>query len=78
MTNIQKHADAKVVNIKGYQDTQGIILEIIDDGQGFEVNAHHTGFGLRGMQERVQILGGELEIKSTFGKGTWIRVLIPS
>ena len=30
------------------------------------------------MQERVQILGGELEIKSTFDKGTWIRVLIPS
>ena len=78
VTNIQKHAFAKVVNIKGYQNTQGIILEIIDDGQGFEVNAHHTGFGLRGMQERVQILGGELEIKSTFGKGTWIRVLIPS
>ncbi|MEL7245440.1 MAG: sensor histidine kinase [Cyanobacteria bacterium J06629_18] len=78
VTNIQKHAFAKVVNIKGYQNTQGIILEIIDDGQGFEVNAHHTGFGLRGMQERVQILGGELEIKSTFDKGTWIRVLIPS
>ena len=77
VTNIQKHAFAKLVNIKGYQNTQGIVLEIIDDGQGFEVNAHHTGFGLRGMQERVQILGGELEIKSTFDKGTWIRVLIP-
>lgn len=78
VTNIQKHAFAKVVNIKGYQNTQGIILEIIDNGQGFEVSAHHTGFGLRGMQERVQILGGELEIKSTFGKGTNIKVLIPS
>lgn len=65
VTNIQKHAIAKVVNIKAYQNTQGIILEIIDDGQGFEVNAHHTGFGLRGMQERVQILGGEIQIKST-------------
>ena len=55
-----------MVNIKAYQNTQGITLEIIDDGKGFEVSAHHTGFGLRGMHERVQILGGKLEIKSTF------------
>ncbi|MGB6298585.1 MAG: sensor histidine kinase [Rivularia sp. (in: cyanobacteria)] len=78
ITNIQKHAFAKIVNIKGYQNTDGIILEITDDGQGFEVSAHHTGFGLRGMQERVQILGGELQIKSTLGEGTMIRVWIPN
>ncbi|MEO1430664.1 MAG: sensor histidine kinase [Cyanobacteria bacterium J06633_8] len=77
ITNIQKHGFAKVVTIKGYQNNQGIILEIIDDGQGFEVNAHHTGFGLRGMQERIQILGGELQIKSTLDKGTRIQVWIP-
>jgi signal transduction histidine kinase len=77
VTNIQKHACAKIVKIKAYQDTQEIILEITDDGKGFEVNAHHTGFGLRGMRERVQILGGELQIKSTLGKGTQIRVWIP-
>jgi len=77
LTNIQKHASAKTVNIKAYQNTQGIILEIIDDGQGFEVTTHHRGFGLRGMQERVQILGGELEIKSTFDQGTHIQVWIP-
>ena len=76
VTNIQKHAFAKVVNIKAYQNTQGIILEITDDGKGFEVNAHHTGFGLRGMHERVQILGGELQIKSTLNQGTRIRVWI--
>lgn len=78
VTNIQKHAVAKVVNIKGSQNSEGIILEIIDDGQGFAVNAHHTGFGLRGIQERVQILGGELQIKSTLGEGTWIQVWIPN
>ncbi|MGD1911329.1 MAG: sensor histidine kinase [Rivularia sp. (in: cyanobacteria)] len=78
VTNIQKHARAKVVNIKGYQNIEGIILEIVDDGRGFEVNAHHTGFGLRGMQERVQILGGEIQVKSTFNEGTQIRVWIPA
>ncbi len=77
VNNIQKHAFAKVVNIKAYQNTQGIILEITDDGKGFEVSAHHTGFGLRGMHERVQILGGELQIKSTLSQGNRIRVWIP-
>ncbi len=78
VNNIQKHARAKVVNIKGYQNKEGVVLEITDDGRGFEVNAHHTGFGLRGMQERVQILGGEFQIKITLNKGTRIRVWIPS
>lgn len=76
--NIQKHANAKTVLIKGYQQEKGIILEIIDDGQGFEVNAHHTGFGLRGIQERMQILGGDFKIKSTLNKGTRIQLWIPN
>jgi signal transduction histidine kinase len=76
LTNIQKHACASVVSLNGYQTSEGIILELIDDGQGFDVNAPASGFGLRGMQERVQILGGELKIDSYPGKGTQIQVII--
>jgi len=65
------------VRLKGYQTSDGIILELSDNGQGFEVEAPHAGFGLRGMQERVDILGGELKIESSLGKGTQIQVLIP-
>ncbi|NEU76936.1 sensor histidine kinase [Hassallia byssoidea VB512170] len=76
LTNIQKHACASVVSLNGYQTSEGIILELIDDGEGFDLSAPASGFGLRGMQERVQILGGELKIKSSPGKGTQIQVII--
>jgi signal transduction histidine kinase len=77
LTNIQKHASANLINLKGYQISDGIILELTDNGKGFEINAPHTGFGLRGMQERVRILGGELKMKSSLGQGTQIKVRIP-
>lgn len=76
-TNIQKHAHAKLVTLHGRKNPDGIVLELIDDGRGFDVSAHHTGFGLRGMQERVSILGGELTIKSNLEQGTKIQVWIP-
>jgi two-component sensor histidine kinase len=77
LTNIQKHASATVVSLKGYQTSNAIILKLTDNGQGFEVSAPHTGFGLRGMQERVHILGGELKIKSSLDEGTQIQARIP-
>lgn len=77
LTNIQKHADANLVTLYGTKNTDGILLELTDDGQGFDVDAHHTGFGLRGMQERASILGGELTIKSHPNRGTQIQIRIP-
>ncbi|BAY49171.1 integral membrane sensor signal transduction histidine kinase [Scytonema sp. HK-05] len=77
LTNIQKHASATVVSLKGYQTSNAIILKLTDNGQGFEASAPHTGFGLRGMHERVHILGGELKIKSSLGEGTQIQAIIP-
>lgn len=76
-TNIQKHAEAKLVTLNANTDSDGILLELRDDGRGFNVDGHHTGFGLRGMQERVSILGGELTIKSYPEQGTKILVWIP-
>jgi two-component system sensor histidine kinase DegS len=56
-------------------------LSIYDDGKGFDSetlngNARH-GFGLLGMTERVNLLGGELKIESEFGKGTTINIFLP-
>ena len=78
LTNIQKHANAKLVTLYGRKNPDGILLELIDDGRGFDTGAHHTGFGLRGMQERVSILGGELTINSDLDRGTQIQVWIPA
>lgn len=77
LNNIQKHASAKNVNLRGYQQRENIIIELEDDGIGFDVNSPHTGFGLQGMRERTQILGGELDIQSFANIGTKIKLKVP-
>jgi signal transduction histidine kinase len=78
LTNIHKHAHAQVVTINSDYDQQQMWLELQDDGQGFvERPDRQTGFGLRGMYERVQLIGGRLDIQSSIGQGTKIQVVIP-
>ncbi|WP_315788620.1 sensor histidine kinase [Fischerella sp. JS2] len=77
LTNIQKHAHASSVILRGQSTINAIILELEDDGQGFDPDFPHSGFGLRGMQERVQILDGKLNIKSVPGQGTHILITVP-
>jgi signal transduction histidine kinase len=77
LTNIQKHASPLSVKLGGWTTVDTIIIELVDDGCGFDPFIPSTGFGLRGMQERVQLLGGELKVESAEGKGTCIQVVIP-
>ena len=76
LTNIQKHSQASAVKLWVEQTPEGIVLSLSDNGVGFSSSSPSQGFGLRGMHERVQILGGELQIKSTLNQGTLIRVWI--
>jgi signal transduction histidine kinase len=48
-----------------------------DDGDGFKVKERHDGFGLAGMRERVEQMGGTLKISSARGKGTDVLVTLP-
>ncbi|MDV3349071.1 sensor histidine kinase [Leptolyngbyaceae cyanobacterium CCMR0082] len=77
LTNIQKHAQASTVKLWAQQTTEGIAMGLADDGVGFVPEASNSGYGLRGMQERVQLLGGQMTIQSTLGKGTLIQVTVP-
>ena len=77
LTNIQKHADANRVTLRGETKSNNIVLQIIDNGKGFNSDTPHSGFGLKGMQERVDILAGEMIIDSRKMKGTCINILIP-
>ena len=77
LTNIQKHANASQVTLKGETKFNNIVLEIIDNGKGFNPDSPHAGFGLKGMQERVDVLAGEIIINSQKTKGTYIQVFIP-
>ena len=61
--------------------TEGVLLEVIDDGVGFEPAAMQStvrrSWGLIGMQERATLLGGKFEIASFLGSGTRVNVYIP-
>jgi len=76
-TNIQKYAQADCVKLHGWSNNESITIKIIDNGKGFDLKLLHSGFGLRGMHERVQLLGGKLQIETNLGVGTKIQVMIP-
>lgn len=75
--NVQKHARATQVSFCGRSTSKGIVLEFTDNGVGFESKKLQTGFGIQGMNERVQLLGGSLDIESASTQGTQIRVILP-
>jgi signal transduction histidine kinase len=78
LTNIQKHAHASQVVLKGKTLEHGISLMILDNGRGFDQNSVSSGFGLRNMEERVQCLAGKLHLHSVIDQGTQIEIFVPS
>ncbi|WP_019883020.1 MULTISPECIES: ATP-binding protein [unclassified Methylophilus] len=74
LTNISKHAAATRVTIEVTEDEQGLSLMIEDDGRGFDTSVQSRGYGLAGMQERVEGLRGSMKISSAPGQGTRIEV----
>lgn len=83
LTNVLRHSEAKIVEITLDKSADGYLLLVRDDGKGFDQelqrgNAENTSIGLFGMKERVLMLGGEFTVDSTIGRGTCIKVFIPS
>ncbi len=79
LQNVIKHADASRVEMRLGVQNGSVVLEVKDDGVGFDTEASYPGhLGLHTMNERVQEHGGTLEIDSTLGSGTIIRALIPA
>jgi len=78
LNNILKHSEASHVTVLLQAANNHVILEITDDGVGFEPRSAKTsgGMGLGNMVERAAALGGQVEITSEPGKGTCIRVEI--
>ncbi|MBU0703430.1 MAG: sensor histidine kinase [Chloroflexi bacterium] len=83
ITNVAKHAQATHASIRLYFDEQEIALSISDDGVGMDVEvaqraaACGKGWGLAGICERVQLVEGHLNIRSTPGEGTNLTVRVP-
>ena len=79
LRNTVKHAHAGNVELKLECDTESIVLEIDDDGAGFDPSGSFPGhLGLKSMRERAERLGGRLEIESRLGEGTRIRARVPT
>lgn len=78
LTNAQKHADARTVSVHLKLLPEQVQLIIQDDGCGFSPEAiPEDRFGLIGINERVKLMGGSLEILSAMGKGTRLNVFVP-
>ena len=77
MSNVLRHAKANYACIEVTYTNEQIWVRIIDNGEGFDVDKVSNGhYGLIGMRERAKLFTGDLEINSTPGRGTTIRLVI--
>ena len=77
LTNARKHGGATRAIVEIVEDTTAVRVTVRDDGSGFDPNSRTDGFGLLGMQERAQLLGGTLNVDSSPGQGTTITAVLP-
>lgn len=77
-TNARKYAEASEIEIRLRQEDSTLLLEIEDDGMGFDPSeSGKEGLGLRSMHQRAGLLGAELEVDSSPGEGTLVRCRLP-
>src|SRR6266850_3719113 len=77
LTNVLRHARASEFNVLLVFDGREIRLDLRDNGCGFDPQRRHEGFGLQGMRERAEGMGGQLTIQSETEKGTVISIILP-
>src|SRR5215203_844530 len=77
LTNARRHSEARNVEVGLRTDAEAILIEVADDGRGFDPGSARAGYGLVGMRERVEGLGGKIEIRSRPGEGTKVTVRVP-
>jgi signal transduction histidine kinase len=77
LTNAVRHAHATSIAVMVRASGERVSMEVRDDGIGFDPAARAGGFGLRGMQERAERLGGTLSVDSDANAGTRVRLEAP-
>ena len=75
LTNAVKHADATEARVELAATEAGITVAIRDNGTGGA--SMEGGSGLRGLADRVEALGGRLDVESRSGDGTVVRAMLP-
>lgn len=83
LINVAKHARAKQARVIFRGGGRSMLIQVVDDGQGFEparisvLNLKRGGFGLLSMRERLALLGGNMDVDSAPGHGTNITITLP-
>jgi signal transduction histidine kinase len=77
LTNATKHGRAGRAVVEVTEEHDRVRITVRDDGVGFDPDARTEGFGLLGMRERAELLGGEIAVQSTAGQGTVVSVSLP-
>ena len=80
LTNVARYAEVDRAEVQLLSNAEQVILRICDQGVGFDIHADlmpPKGWGLAGMRERVDAIGGQLTVQSSPGKGTTIEIVVP-
>ena len=77
LTNALRHAHASEFKTELVFAPEEIRLELRDNGRGFDPDSKYDGFGLVGMRERVEGMGGQITLESANGAGTAILIALP-
>ncbi|GIU97125.1 MAG: hypothetical protein KatS3mg013_0928 [Actinomycetota bacterium] len=77
LSNVGRHAQASTCRLSVRRTDDGLVLEIDDDGRGFDATRAPQGMGLRNLRERVEGCGGRVEIVSSPSEGTTVRAWFP-
>ena len=75
LTNVVRHADASHVTVTVSHKGEHVVVTVSDNGVGGQVGAE--GFGILGMRERVENLGGQFKFQSQYGSGTTVHAQMP-
>ncbi len=76
LANVTKHADATAASIRAWRDDGRVVIEIADDGVGGAEPMR--GSGLRGLTDRLEAVGGHLDVTSAPGRGTTVTATVPA
>ena len=80
LLNVRKHASATELKVTLGSKGNWLIAEVADNGCGFDVeavDAEGDNWGLIGMRERAEVIGGSLQVKTTMGQGTSVHLEVP-
>jgi two-component system sensor histidine kinase UhpB len=77
LANVARHAEATHVQVDLFANGHGVDLRVSDNGRGFDSTLPPSGLGLNGMAERARLVGGELNVYSSAGRGTIVTLHVP-